>query len=1250
MSDTLQTTEYPNDDSQVQQNVKGDHNQAIGQIYGGMVVYVSGGQAIINPSTENQALKSSTIKISDNPYKGLLAFQESDSNIFFGRSRDIQHLWEQFRELQSSTIRLLPIYGPSGSGKSSLARAGLIPTLGNQPLMGREKARVAVLVPGTQPLEALATVLARIANNDVIPVKKIREFTEELEIKNKTDQYDGLQRIANALPEISTIPLIILVDQFEEIYSLCKNETIRDAMISNLLFAASDSSQYVSVILTMRSDFLGETQKYSALNRLFSSQGFLVPTMDADCLREAIIQPAENAGYSLDIATVNLLIEQTEGREGALPLLQFALTRIWEGLRQGIAPSVTLEQVGGVGGALAGEAQRVYDSLIPEEQKIARRVFLGLVQLGEGTRDTRRRVAVNNLVSYKDDPNIVKQVMGRFAEPGVRLLTFSNFGDSERAEVTHEALFANWQMLNQWLDQSRDDLRFQHLLEDATQHWQQNNRPEGNLWRSPDLDLLEQYFYRKGDDITPLQVEFFRTSKKTENNRKRLRKLGVFGLLIGLTIIPSLAIFSIYQMQRSERQRVEQLAATTEVLVPTNPVNALISAIASVGRSQSLLVRLSNEMIPVQVMRSLISSIQTDRETKRLLHSAGIISIAFSPDDHLIVSGGIDQTLRLWNSNTGEQIKFPFKGHKDVVTTVAFSPSGQKIASASLDKSIRLWDVHTGQEIGQQLLAHTEGIKAITFSPDGKLIVSASLDKTIRFWDASTLKQIGQPLIGHENGITSIFFSPDGKQLVSGSYDKTVRLWNTAKREPIGKSLLGHSDAIISVTFSPDGKKIASASNDRTIRFWDVATGKQVGQPLIGHEAGVFSIAFSPDGKQIVSGSEDKKVRLWDIATSKPIGQPLIGHENAVRSILFSTDGKQIASGSMDQTVRLWNISSYSDQEFVNTLYGHNDQVVSLAFSPDGKQIVSGSYDKTIRFWDTSTGQQIEKPLYGHLDKIEAVAFSPDGKQIVSGSLDKTLRIWDVSTHQQIGQTLRGHKQAIISIAFSPNGKQIVSGSYDRTLRLWDATTGQPIGTPLKGHEDEVRSVVFSPDGKLIASSSYDKTIRLWDAITGQPIGNPLKGHEDAIESIAFSPNSKQIVSASFDKKIRLWDVTTGQSIGEPFQGHEKQVRSVKFSPDGSQIVSSSLDGTIKLWNSSSGNLIGTFHGHTGIVHSVTFSPNGKLIASGGGDRTIRLWKVSWEKLLETACQKLRYHSSLILPTTDTAREAKQTCDQYVWK
>jgi WD40 repeat protein len=898
-------------------------------------------------------------EIGPNPYIGLLAFQETDGDRFFGRSQQIERLWNQLRSLHEgdSTTRLLPIYGPSGSGKSSLARAGVIPELARRPLPGYAQARVAVLVPGTHPLEALASVLARVATNDLIPVPKTREFAEELKRKNEQGSYDGLRRIADLLPDIATSPLIVLVDQFEEVYSLSESPTERDAeqerdiFINNLLTGASDLSRRVSVIVTLRSDFLAETQKHPVLNRLFAEQGFLVPTMDEEELRQAISQPAQKAGHPLDQSTVELLIKDTQGREGALPLLQFALTRIWEGLAFGKEPGETLKNLGGVGGALAGEAQRIYESLKPEEQDIARRVFLGLVQLGEGTKGTRRRTEIQNLVGQRDTLEQVKQVIARFAAPGARLVTLATDANGETAEVTHEALFEHWKQLQEWIDSNRSDIRFERRLEAAAVHWKETGRPEGNLWRPPDLDLLREYEQRVGD-MNSLPKEFFNASVNAENARKQQRQRLIGVLSTGLFLTTSLSGFVIYQLQQAQRQRAEQLTLKAEEQLSSQPVNAAINAIAALELDRSAFVNFPNRPLSTSIQSSLLGFIQVNKEQNQLQHTSGVTSVAFSRDSQKIVTGSDDKTVHLWDAKTGQPIGQPLSGHTDAVFSVAFSPDGQKIVSGSDDKTVRLWDAKTGKPIGQPLSGHTDAVFSVAFSPDGQKIVSGSFDNTVRLWDAKTGQPIGQPLSGHTAGVFSVAFSPDGQKIVSGSFDNTVRLWDAKTGQPIGQPLSRHTSWVRSVAFSPDGQKIVSGSFDNTVRLWDAKTGQPIGQPLSGHTSVVSSVAFSPDGQKIVSGSVDKTVRLWDAKTGQPIGQPLSGHTSVV---------------------------------------------ISVAFSPDGQKLVSGSYDKTVRLWDAKTGQPIGQPLSGHTDAVISVAFSPDGQKLVSSSLDKTVRLWDVS-------------------------------------------------------------------------------------------------------------------------------------------------------------------------------------------------------------------------------------------------------------
>ncbi|MGE3537070.1 MAG: ATP-binding protein [Candidatus Tectimicrobiota bacterium] len=443
------------------------HIQISGDAAGNTVITGDGNVVIIQTTRVlAQEHRPASSAIGPNPYQGLAAFTEKEADRFCGRETLTQKLWEVFRALHepspgsSAPLRLLPILGPSGCGKSSLVRAGLLPALARQVLPGLRQPRVVLLTPGTQPLEELARVLACTATDDPAPAAKTREFAEELRQPGVSGAYDGLRRIAAVLPGIAASPLIVLVDQYEELYALCEDTEAQNVFVANLLHAAADRAAHVSVILTLRSDFLGQTQRHTALNQAIAARGVIVPAMQTAELRRAIAEPAARAGHPFDPATVELLLADITGHEGALPLLQFALTRIWEGLAAGVTPADTLRDIGGVGGALAGEAQRLYDSLGASDQAIARRAFLGLVRLGEGVRDTRRRIAVADLVAYGEDADHVRQVLRLFSRPSARLITFAAAVDgTDTAEITHEALFEHWETLQTWLAHSRADLR-----------------------------------------------------------------------------------------------------------------------------------------------------------------------------------------------------------------------------------------------------------------------------------------------------------------------------------------------------------------------------------------------------------------------------------------------------------------------------------------------------------------------------------------------------------------------------------------------------------------------------------------------------------------------------------------------------------------------------------------------------------------------------------------------------------------------
>ncbi len=1175
--------------------------------------------------------------IPPNPYQGLSAFGEEDADFFFGQENFVNQLVE-VTEKQP----LVGVIGPSGSGKSSVVFAGLIPKLRKQ-----GNWLIEIFKPGKEPFLPLAFALERLLEPEAGETQKMREAMG-LASDFQQGRITVKQIIEQILERHPGKKLLLVADQLEEVYTLCsvqeEKEKFADELLSLIL------SKQITLVFTLRADFLNYLLSYRPFrDALQQYTPQFLSSMKREELQQAIELPAQKLEVELEEKLTQRILDDVGEEPGNLPLLEFALTRLWEKQENRTLTHKAYEEIGGVKKAIANHAEQVYQKLSETEKKQAQRIFLQLVRPGEGTEDTRRvatRAEVGeenwNLVSYLASHQARLVVTGRHQidltpQPSSLGGNGENEGVSasgegkqqnqspspprrgvwgevtlaeDTVEVVHEALIREWLTLRQWMNANRQFRTWQERLKLALREWKNHNDDVGGLLRGTALTVAEDWLQKRADEMTSEERDFIqqsvqqRDSQKQEIERKRrLTIIGLSGFSLMTLGLAGVASFGLWEANIKEINSLSQYSDAVLNLDGSKAVKSSLKAL--VQDQKSSWVNSANTNTEVQL--ALLNTVSNVIAPNTLGgHAKSVNAVSFSPDGKILATASDDNTVKLWNTQTGEQIK-TLTGHTDKVNSVSFSPNSQILATASNDKTAKLWDISTGQEI-QTLTGHKNDVETLSFSPDSTVLATGSADTTIKFWNPNTGKEI-KTLKGHNDKIQGLSFSPNGKQLATSSYDSTVKLWDTKTGKEI-KTLIEYTTSVNAVSFSPDGKQVVTGNDDKTVKLWDVNTGKDL-KTLKGHTKSVHTVSFSPDGKRLVSGSDDNTIKVWDITTGKEI-KTLKEHLKRVNQVSFSPDGKQLVSSSNDKTVKFWDITTGKS---IKTLISHTEKINQVSFSPDGKRLATASDDNTVKLWDTLTQKEITT-LVGHTDDVYGVSFSPDGKQVATGSGDKTAKLWDTTTGQEI-RTLKGHQGIIYALSFSPDGQWLTTGSNDKTVKVWEVATGKEIKT-LKNHTDTIYSMSFSPNGKWLATGSYDNTVKLWDTTTWKEI-KTLTSHTNTVFAVNFSGDSKLLASGSADYDVKLWDTSTWQEI-KTLTGHTDTVHAVSFNPDGTQLVTSSADNTVKLWDTATGEELKTLSGHTDTVYAVSFNQDGNLIATGSADNTVRLWRLDTGYLVEEGC------------------------------
>jgi WD40 repeat protein len=1103
------------------------------------------------------------------PYIGLSAFRPEHAATFFGRTRLIDEVLQRL-----ATHRLVGVFGPSGAGKSSLLQAGVIHRW-------QESARNAVLcTPGEHPSARL----------DALPLE------------------DG--------------ETLIVVDQFEEVYTRCQDAAEREEFIRRLVGLADDAGRRCRVLLGVRADFYGHCMDSPELLAHLRDAQAAVGAMTAEELREVIVEPAAGSGVRVESSLLTTLVAQVSGHAGMLPLLSHALLETWRRRRGNTLTLSGFEAAGGIEGALAKTAEDLYAAFAPEQQLLVRRLFLRLTAVRDDVGDVTARVDLDELDSDSD----VTFVLERLAAARLVML------DKGSVEMTHETLVRSWPRLREWLAEDRDGRRVHRQLTEAANTWESLDRDPGALYRGIRLDSAREWDSRTSEQLTVRERQFLDASlaaRAQEQSREQRQRLRLRQLVAVLSVLLVVAVTAGVYAFRSEFSAAQDrnIAVSQRVAIEASAERA-----ANPGLSAQLALAAYRISPTPEARSALLSTFGAPYAIRLQGHQAAVGGVAYSADGTLMASASMDNTIRLWDVHRPHHAKpvATLAGHLAGVNGVVFGRG--VVAGVSWDHTVRIWDIgdpaHPGDPI--TLTGHSDCVNAVAITPDGKTLATGSTDHTVRIWDLSDPKHpapSGDPITQHTDTVLSVAFRRDGKLLATSSRDQTIRLWDmTDPRRPVavGAPLTGHAGDVSSVAFSPDGRSLVSGGADQTLRLWDVTDPAHTTQitSAFTRAAVIRAVAFAPDGRTVAAASTDQVIRLWTVGKTELAELvTFTGHAGPAFSATFSPDGHTLATGSDDRTVRLWDVAG-------TLLGGHTNAVYHVALSPDGQAVATAGYDGTVLVRRTAAPAE-PAVLAAHQGPVNSVVFAPDSRTMASASADHTVRFWD--THDlghitPLGQALTGFTDAVNTVAYSRDGKLLAAGGSNRVVVLLDVSdprsphTVVTLPTPAAG----IQELAFSPDGRRLAAAGDDSRIRIWDVTDrAHPVESPqLSGHESDVKSVAFSPDGHFLASAGRDAAVRLWDLDDPRHEIPPI-AHPDVVYSVAFSGDGAVLASAGADGRVRLWDvhdREHPTALADLTGHTERVYSVAFGPDGHTLASAGQDHTARLWDIDPDAAAARVC------------------------------
>ncbi|MFA1538240.1 nSTAND1 domain-containing NTPase [Actinomadura monticuli] len=1137
------------------------------------------------------------------PYQGLAPFEAEKADLFFGRASATANLLERLAPRLAERGSVLLVSGASGVGKSSLLRAGLMPALarGKLPVTGSRHWPRLLLSPTSAPLRALAEKWAESFGGSAETVeRRLRDDPREL------------------AGTLASGRFVLVVDQFEELFTLVGDERERQAFV-RALHALAGRPGGAGVVVGVRADYWDRCAAYPQFAEAIQDGQVIVEPMTEPDLRLAITGPADAAGLEIEAALVETILADLRAdrpaggdryEAGALPLLSHALRNTWERREDGRLTVRGYEESGRVQDSVRRTADEILERLPAGDRKTVLKLLRRMTVITAGGRMARRRITLAEAhaaasARTAQDRDRVEALLSSFADR--RLLTLHE----DAVEIAHDALLTAWPALRQWLE---PDLTAQsvydQLVEDAAE-WDEHHRDAAFLYRGARLlavDDVRPRWDRDPDSFPPpgpTATGFLAASARAARQAGRRRRLVQAGLATLSAVALVAAGLAVHAAGDADRQRhvavSRQLAAQSEA--------------TGDGPLASMLAVAAWRIAPTDEARNRLLAAATRHGRGTLAgHAGGVTALAFSPGGPVLATGGHDGAVRLWDAASRRQLGAPIAqpdgdcSGASSVKGMAFAPDGRTLATACLS-TVRFWDVATRREVGPPLELDSV-VSALAYNPDGKTLATGEFSGLVRQWDAVAHRPHGPPMGRADDGperstmIHSLVYGRDGRTLVTGSEDETAQLWDTVAARRLGAPFEGHTAPVIDVAVSPDGATLATVSWDRTARLWDIATREQKGV-LKDRRAGFDSIAFSPDGTRIATGGSSGRTVLWDTAGRRQV-LALADNVGSVDHVAFSPDGKLLAAAGADGVVRL------ADPRTHLQIGTPMPAQATVALSPDGRTLAAGAAgakNPAIRLWDVATQRPSGPPLVppGAHRPVAMTAFLPDGRTLLTsgadglrlwdvaagrviahdGTLggvaelsadgrfvavhdDRAIAFWDVARRRESGPRIRvpGHTDIVTAMAFSPDGATLATAGFDDQVRLFDVASRRQTGVlPFKAAGGFVNDLAFSPDGRTLALTAADSTVRLWDVARRRPVGLALVIGTDAISALAFSPDGRVIATGSTDDEVRLWDLRAHRRLGEPMAGHTRGVTAIAFGRAGTVVATVAGDGTARLWD-----------------------------------------------------------------------------------